>query len=263
MRVEKPLLGFGWMGWVLLAIAGALVVVWVTGYDLQYQVLATIHALFGDQVLWFISARFFAMHSFNAATTPPQTGFGLWGICAVCIAFWVYPRPLGWWRWLIPIAWGVIAPSVWWDMQRINHRGMQYIGSTDIMLTIIISLALMALIHWMILTLVTRSRTVAISIAVLGICTLVQPIAMNHYGLMSVPPWISKPSWYLAWAWNPILLAILLAWAIPARIRYNRWWLCSKCRYDLRDLDTTTCPECGMVNERIPATDTDAALTDS
>ena len=87
MHVEKPLLGFGWMGWALLAIAGALVVVWVTGYDLQYHLFATIQAAFGNRAMEFVAYRFISLHTFNATMPQAQVGFGLWGLCVVCIAF--------------------------------------------------------------------------------------------------------------------------------------------------------------------------------
>ena len=142
----------------------------------------------------------------------------------------------------------------WWDINRYVLSVMKSFGMPDIMLAILMADVIKTLLLCVILILTTRSKFVSVAIACFGVCTLIYPVALYHYGIFSTPLWLNRAFLYFAWAWNPLLLAVLLSWAIPARIRYHRqWWLCSECNYNMRNIETNTCPECGVVNERMSA----------
>ena len=250
MHVEKPLLGFGWMGWVLLAIAGALVVVWVTGYDLQYQLLAITHALFGDYGVYSVSA-YLIYQGISCTHENSLAQFSLWGLCASLIVLHIYPKRISLWRVIPLIVWAVSAPILNHSISRLIHNALP--DSTSIFVSVNIAYATDYAIVCIMLWFMSRSLRVAVGVSVLFGVTIVFTVISTRYLLQFRPGWLVALERIYLLAWNPLLLAILLSWAIPARIRYNRWWLCFKCGYNMRDLESTTCPECGAINTRMPS----------
>jgi len=259
MHVKKPLLGFGWMGWALLVLAGALVVVWVTGYDLQYQLFAVTHSLFGDEGVWSTYETLIWLNWSTLNTYPlgipgiNMSHFGLWGVFATLIAFHVYPKKIRSHWWAAIVLWGSVSPLLMHQLIRYMRTLPEnsYMHSVDgriVVPELCLFLAVMFLLGCS-----TKSKWVVFGVGALVILSPTNIYFFSNAGSDMKPAW---PRTLLGWyvlAWNPLLLAVLLSWAIPARIRYNRWWLCFKCNYNMRNLETNTCPECGGVNERMPA----------
>ena len=264
MRANKPLLGFGPAGWALLAVAVVLVVALITGYDLRHQIFRAIAYLFGPDVLKPLIYYVLYPHWLNivAVNRPPEMFFGLGGMCAVLIGFQIHPRRSPAWVGLAVVALALSLPilhplaGLW-----ISGRGFYPVGvilpGAHYPGELAVFIAAHATVVGVLWT-VTRSRHIAIGVGAVFLLAIVAewgPLNPLLNARNEALLWVSQST---AWAWNPLLLLVMLSWAIPARFAARRASeaLCPTCSYDLRGITVEVCPECGQVvasgDERTP-----------
>ncbi len=252
---EKPLLGFGWMGWVLLAIAGALAV-FVLRENPDHRLLHVVNTTFGsDAEKWFERA-FLGSHRLNSAPPyGPLPFFDLWGLSMVLLAFQIHPRRINPW-WIITIILLAILTPIVRTQIEFNPTFLKLSNSWKWGNTATYSFLIFSTVLLATLTLATRSKSVLIGMTAVFITYLIAFEFSNIRSFLFVALRGSERTTgvsLMCWSWNPLLLAIVLSWAIPARVRYNRWWLCFECGYNMRNLGVKTCPECGTCNSRMPS----------
>ena len=258
MRVKKPLLEFGPMGRALLAIAGALALFYLFQDNPDLIALHYIGLVFGSDVESWTKTRLMSAHRLNAiALIGPSPMFGLWGLMAVLLALHIHPARIRWWWHAALIALAAGSPLL-------GLRGFPYWlhgGGFPIKVELDLAFLTSYSIAYVLLIAVvfgaTRSKMVLVGIALICIASTVSvyTVVSRSPNLLYLGSASNGRLWFViaAWAWNPLLLAVLLSWAIPARIRCRRkTWPCPECQYDMRNLETNTCPECGVVNERAP-----------
>jgi len=256
MRTRKRLLGFGRAGWLLLAVAVPLAVLVLFTENPDLRVISAVRALFGEQAAdW--TQSLFGSHRLNAVPLiGPSPMFGLWGLAAVLVAFQIAPKRIRWWWRTSIVLFALVSPlfglrdfPIWLSMSNAP------VG-LSIEQAFLVSYACSHLLLITLLTGATRSKLVFGGVVLLGIAAVA-----SVYTVVTKMPWLlyigtssNGRIWFViaGWAWSPLLLAVLLAWAIPARLHARKWYECVRCRYDMRNLNTNTCPECGTLKERAP-----------
>lgn len=245
---RKPLLGFGWIGGAAAVIAALLLASLLSGFDLRHEIMRVITDAFGWRAMFWFTSVWLTWQHF--ATLQPT--FGLIGLCYLLIAMRVHPAPMRWWRYALAVAWAVIGPvsfvyiyrtlSVTWPgfwPAAIPQRSYAFA-------TFAAEIGTIAL-----LLVVTRSRLVVWT------AVAATPAAWLLWSEIGLGQWLVGP------LWHTVLCGTLLWWSIRGRVTVVPPYLCASCRYDLRGLNPSVCPECGApaAPSRQPTTATDAATT--
>lgn len=253
-HAPKPLWGFGPAGWVLLAIAVALAVCLITGYDLRFQLIRLIGAVFGVQAMtWFVAAL--EMYAFDLLDYPllPSPLLGIPAMCALLIALQIHPQRVSWWKCALVVLAGVATPlrsvlAMKWFYPMFAPVGVLFdpratsdaVGAATVIL---------ALITAVVVGIVCRSRLLAAGFLILGIWSVVDNMEMTRqvHGLSPLVPGLDVlgSAIYMRPAWQVCAWALPLTWAIRSRVRWRGPGLCPVCGYSLRNLPTPRCPECG------------------
>lgn len=192
----------------------------------------------------------------GASLIPPALGHdpyqfehraGLWLFLAyVVAALLLHPRIHPWWRYALPIAWGISWPwllhGFCWCVERVDaalvdagalEEDIQFPFGRSIT-HIMIALDLTAWSTIPVLRITTRCWP-----ATLGAAAAAFILALRWIGT----PWM-EPLAVLAW--HPLTSFGLLWWAVDARLRPIRPpHFCRRCGYDLRGTSGELCPECG------------------
>jgi hypothetical protein len=236
----KPLLGFGVVGWIASAILAGLVIVVLSGCDVLFLYEKLIADCFGGDGLLYYVAYFHTWHGW--ALRYPE--YNVVSILYTVIAFHIFPRRLGWWRYALIIAWGLIRPlDILWAGTVLSPIS-QAVAGVPFPPAIWLDLIRVALelITSLILLLVTRSWLV------FGISFCATSLVFVSYqsgGLWGVNPAVPQQQYALTALWHACVWGSLLAWAIHARRHPPPEKACPKCGYDLRGGTHAYCPECG------------------
>ncbi len=244
--VLRPLLGFGWAGWVLLAIAILLSIFWAMGVDLRYQLLFVVHRVAGDHATYWLVSKVLTWHYVEVvAVFPPDPDFGLVTLCLILVAIHIHPRRRRWWTYAALVAWAIVAPSLVvlvYDVRKALWGQHDIAIMTPSMARIVISAALVAQI--------TRWWPIPLMMGVIGTCCLFNESAASQrlgWGTsVPLPEWMGDMmlSALIRWPYYPALIGLLLWWAIRARLAVPGEGHCD-CGYDMIGLTGPTCPECG------------------
>jgi len=247
-RIKDPLLGFGWAGYVCVAILIAFIAALVAGIELRYELLKLIlHTLGVDAMMFFVSRLAFAGFSIFGVSISVTTGV------AILIAFKVAPyrvAPLlqlaifmlcaGWF--LVPItSYRVVGRALFGSSSFANYYLMELVGT-----------ALIGLVVFYL----TRSRLVATMWALAVALALAITIWYKATG-MYPPGTIVLFYGFDMYEYTSLSLAFdicttgsLVLWAILERRKILPDLMCHNCGYDLAGLSGEfACPECGWKSE--------------
>jgi hypothetical protein len=254
MKPAKPILGFGPIGYALLAVALALLWILVSGYDLRYQIMRLINDSLGwnymyQYVMWYLLANYYCLLS-------PR--FGVLSLVYVLIALHLHPKRVAWW-WYVFLAFGAQVTAGWYWWSSGIFRGstpfpIQF-GSTYIQQ--ITAELLIGMVTSVVLWRISRSWFVAWASALIVLWSIGwKAIDWLFPSTMSIE-WSNAYPWIGACVYHGLMAYILLQWSIRARFRSRRDDVCQSCGYDLAGLPGNTCPECGSAIEPHPAASSD------
>lgn len=248
MKPAKPILGFGPIGYALLAVALALLWILLSGYDLRFQIMRLINDYLGWNrlylyVMWYLIAN-------NNSLLSPR--YGLPSLLYVLLALHVYPKRVAWW-WYLLLAIGAQVTAGWYLWSGAVWVGrppfpIQF-GSPHIQriaAEIVIGLAT-SVLFWRI----SRSRFVAWASALVVFWSIWWKMVgwVLSYTATNNDYWIVY-WWIGAIVYHGLMAYILLRWSIRARLRSRRDGFCQSCGYDLAGLPGNICPECGSAIEQ-------------
>ncbi len=239
---SKPILGFGPIGSIALVILIALVVLAISNRDLQWDYLQLVGAIIGDGEVEHYLARF---HMWHGLALLYQPGFNLVTMIPVIIALRIHPAPFGWWRYAVIVAWALFHP-VYWIAKPLLGTIADWFEAWAPALTFSRSWTaaegVLELASVVVLLIATRSWRLALVVAGLILGTTVVSVLLEQPGNMTTgSPLVVVVTWHLAVA------AIVLNWAIRARVTHVEDGRCPTCGYYLTDLVSDRCPECGSV----------------
>lgn len=230
------------MGWCLLPLLAALILVVVTGYDLQYQLLAWINRAFGPAAVTMLVSGWMVWQWLAWM----GTGCSLFTLPAVLLGMHLHPRRFGWW-YVAVVGWCLMRPAIpmmlitwtraigpWW-----NGGLVGTIWQTGWNMPVI-AFALWAA-DAAVLGLLTRSRIVAAIAALAGVMTPAGFVGFHFH--LPLDNWLLSTPWF--WGWHFVVGASLLWWGFWARRTQKPPYECLACGYDLRGGHGPVCPECG------------------
>lgn len=242
----RPLVGFGWIGWVsLVVLALAVVLAWRGGLGVRYQLMVWVTDLFGPESMF----QFVYGLIFTAIWVWGPT-FSVMTWLLILPAFHVAPRR-------IPRVWlGVLLVfGVGWPLSHafpMAHLSSyvraswvpSWLGSaaSGWRATMTAELALVSLIGVGALAVMTRSKLVGIA------CVAAFLVSVARPALDSLWYWQAQVLIRVgvsSFLWNAIVLGAMYAWAIRLRLELHPAHACGACGYDLTGLTTGRCPECG------------------
>jgi hypothetical protein len=226
-NAEKPLLGFGWAGAVLLVVLLALAVPTIVGVDLRYQLQRAVHACFGwSGTVWLTTVGLWC-HRLSLE----RPGFSTVSLLYVLLALHVHPRRVRWWWYAALIAVALAAPVV--EL----HRALRFWPPP------------WSFIIW------STASSAAAGLCLAGAVGSWKPLPWIGVGVAAgaLMKWsvetraaLATPE-MMAWfcAWHVMWAVPLLAWAMAARVRRRPPYACPECGYDMRGASAARCPECG------------------
>jgi hypothetical protein len=246
----RPLWGFGWPGWVALAVLG-LELFWLY---VDPDPVRSFQAALAQLGAWTINpVTFWIMGlqmQFAFVALHPLTAWPLF------MALVIHPRHTEWWRWAALMIATILSPLVWMHTTTIARSVWDAIAWSGLPMPVrpaswtlpvefycVVTGQLGAAAIWC----AVRSRTVAFLMLLLG------------FGWGFVVEYAYTKGFSLPWVYsitiNLTISVVALVSAIRARRRWKPAYACSRCGYDLRNLpnDTTQCPECGQSPRRTPA----------
>lgn len=251
----KPLWGMGVVGGIGLVVFAALVTALVAGVDLvdgSVQVLCRAIGVEGtEQLLRQVTVQ---------AITSSAPGFTIFALPVMVVAFFIQPRPMGVWRYLLviasTIAVGIAIAELWvWGPQFTPGTANPSLGYLERGLRVIALPALVAVL--------TRSGLVA----AYGLIAAVMVAVIEAAGVTPLNPQMN-PALVTGWPWSavpshalyPVVFgAGLFHWAIRDRLRAQRWSAspaCMRCGYDATKHRSAVCPECGASLDHLPDRET-------
>ena len=242
MRANKPLLGFGPAGWALLAVAIALALVLITGYDLRFRIMKLICDTLGPQAVYDFVVYVIIFHGFNSCSAPPGVEFGLISLCVLLVAMQVDPRRMGVTRWVIAFALGIATPPLIAYAEK-SLRGAPFLAGGGGLgwgeLYAFFGILTSVIVAWIMRSWIVLGGMIALFA---GGTTIVWKV----YGAAPGTGWANNlAAMAFMWAWNPLLFALLMFIAVRARLDAWPTHACQSCGYDLRGIKTGVCPECG------------------
>ncbi len=226
----RPIWGFSWRGWVLLAIALALLVARLIGFNLHSELNWWIANTFGpDAPVDFYAYTIFMRMGLRSTLIYPFAIQSAIGAALVVVAVHYSSRRIRWASLALLVAWFVG-----------HSRATLFLLRADF--EIYVAIVLVAVVSGGILFAVTRSWIPLIPIAAGAGWETFQSW---HFGFWTLRHW----SYYIAnWTLAMGFLACLSWWARRERLKILRpaRGLCLTCGYDLAGLkNTNLCPECG------------------
>ena len=228
IRRNKPLWGFGPIGWIALAILTTLVVALLRGWDVVHAATAiTWHLCDGDWDRW---VRLWHKWTWLPHSMWYGLTFGVWGLLYTTIALFIYPHKLS------RIA--VVLLFVTVLVEGYTFKTLPPAWSANLGISDYVLLGCgAAVIEAILLFWITRRWWCA---AMLIVPLIWKPLFERH--LTAVDPGLPATL-----AFHTLVAAPLLTWAIAARLKpAPPGKPCPSCDYDLTGLaDSATCPECG------------------
>lgn len=253
-RIHKPLLGFGWAGYLASAVLLALIIPVAAGVDLRYELLKLIQFTLGDEaMMFFVSRLAFAEFAITDPTISVITGTTV--LIAARVAPYRSNPAYQLFVFLLCIAWAFITVA-YFRTKPIAWLGDSILGASQVglnfsgyhILSIIGTIFAGLLLVW-----ISRSWMVAIgyllalsaqfvsaswSISTL-MGTLPEPLILfklfgrGDYSVFSL-------------AFDIFTIGPLLLWAILERRKPAPDRACPGCAYDLAGIpEGAPCPECG------------------
>ncbi len=245
---RKPLLGFGWAGWVLLSILVVMIVSLAAGHDLRYRLQELImHTLGVDAMMQFTIQLSYLGICFG--TWPPHEHVGPLTLCIILLALHLHPRRVGALR-LLPL-WGfaTVGPLLWFRLFLSLSFQMRGEGRPE--LAMLVSASIWWAVGLVVLWWAVRSWRIALPIGLvllLPLATHALPwLEWEGYLSESVVAELKAVQRHAGLAMNAALALILIPWGLRERLRVLPPHACQACGYDLRGLDSPTCPECGTL----------------
>ena len=233
IRRNKPLWGFGPIGWIALAILTTLVVALLRGWDLVHASAAFLWRFSRDDIgNW--ATLYVALWAFPAAAMSGVT-FGVWGLLYASTALFIYPRKLP--RLPIVLLFAVVAIEAY-TLGLLPRPLQASLGATLlVVLPSAAAVAVAALLLW----LTGRWWCCAPLLIPLLWNAAIEPTL----GTRAYPAWVER--WHVVLCTHIVIAAPLFLWAIAARLKpAPPGKPCPSCDYDLTGLkDSTPCPECG------------------
>lgn len=269
-RVLRPIWGFGPWGWVLVAVAAALVYCAAGGFDLRHAIMQAVADRFGYRAMtdWVIYRLLVGSYltSLNGTTCGPVT------LLPMLIAMFITPRRWAWWQWGLVSLWLLLNPWLCfetatrlplWFARSLGWSGgppsrVVFVG--ELLGLELLAIGLLATLAWRISGRAhgetPRSRW-----------RFAPPVLFVFGALMATTMWwlnrlantqsVIPPNfvWYgLATMWHLGVAFLTIAPALAARrLARAQPWYCDHCGYDLRGLkDSPACPECGRPAGTMP-----------
>lgn len=241
---SKPLLGFGWAGWLASAVWLGVIVCLALGVDLQFQLMHAIY-LIGDWPLlyWFVPRPF---HSLSMGLVDPVFGFvplaGLLVAARIC-----HRRISAWLQWLA-VAIALVGAAAWFDCLRFLSSVTGTLSDNFSAGYQAFTLLVASAFAWA----MTRSHRVTVAFALTLPLPFARQYALNHgwatlnfhvRGVVDWSYWFDQPVFVF------LTIVVPIRWAIVDR-RRSRLFLnqCVACGYPRDGLDiNSSCPECGVV----------------
>jgi hypothetical protein len=261
---KKPLWKFTWRAWALVPVAIALLVVLLTGFDLQHQSLRLYHAIFGANATMNLVAFGMAPHMLDMMWTqsnfghhfaPPGAHLSLVTAMLSMIALAVHPIRGKVWHHALLIAMGLLIPPIafsgvsWLQYAVLHHPPKSHFLSSheaDEDAAHLLAAIACALLLW----LITRSWRLSLVLALLLFIGALHEIEgmrnyQRHEPLLFAWDTAAPLGQVFLWAFNPLIFACVLFWAIRARLRVIPDHCCGACGYDLSATHARACPERG------------------
>ncbi|MBL0927799.1 MAG: hypothetical protein IBJ11_09120 [Phycisphaerales bacterium] len=236
----RPLWGFGWVGWIALAVLAALLIALARGWDLNLAVVRFTWWACGessDVWFWWFARVWTPLHL--VCELPI---FMIFGPLYLAIAVFIAPRDRRRTRPLAGIA-AVVAASIVLEFFWIETTPFILGGSAwRVVAAATWASALnVALLWWL-----TRSWIV-LGAALLALGLSILNAAVGSWdGTAAGLAWETGVRRQLAGVYHLMLSTALIGWAIDARLTPILADPCAGCGYDLRGLpEVSACPECG------------------